>query len=195
MESSDRVRVGQPATTRVENLEAAALALAPHRSLERIESTGRFLLGTVGVVGALITGFGVLDSSTIANHVGWLLPSLIAAAFAMGLALFAAIGTGDSVQVDDLEDVDRYYSSQIRQRGRLIRLAGLALAASLLLALIPAAESGGGSEDGAEAHSFFAGFVAGASVSHLLNNRVDGRYGPAASPRSRHVAHAENQSR
>lgn len=182
-------------TVRVENLEAAAFDLAPHRSLERIESTGRFLLGTVGVVGALITGFGVFDSSMVANHVGWLLPSLIAAAFAMGLALFAAIGTGDSVRVDDLEDVDRYYSSQIRRRGRMIRLAGLALAASLLLALIPATESDSGSEGGAEAPSFVAGFVAGASVSHLLSNRADERYGPAASPRSRHGARAMNRSR
>jgi len=144
--SSSRDRVGSPPTLRSENLEQAAAQLAPHRSLERIESTARLLLGTVGLVGAVITGFGAFRDSFAAEDIGWLLPSLIAATLGLILAVTAALGTADEVNVDDLEDVDRYYSRQIKCRGRRVRGAALALAVSLLLALLPAVKAGHGGE-------------------------------------------------
>jgi hypothetical protein len=164
--SSDQPRVGRLPTARTDNLRSAAEDLAPHHSLNRIESTAKFLLGTVGLVGGLVTGFGIFEGSLGADRAGWLLPCLVCAALAVILSVLAAMGGADEVNVDDLEDVDRYFSRQIERRGWLVRLAGIALAASLVLALLPAAMSG--HKDDHERDGFPA-FVSGLVLGDLLD--------------------------
>jgi hypothetical protein len=129
---------GQPPTTRTDNLQLAAAELAPHLSLQRIEANARFVLATVTVVGGLLTGLGVLGDTAVSDHPAWALPSLLAAAISVAVAVWATVGSNDEVQVDDLDDVDRYYTEQIRQRGKLARIAGSMLAIALLLAVVPA---------------------------------------------------------
>lgn len=156
MTSSDSTQAGQPPTRRSENLEEAARELAPHHSLGRVESTARFILGTVGIVGALITGFGAFGSSPAAEHPWWLLPSLTFTAVSIVLALFAAMGSPDEVNVDDLEDVDSYFADQIERRGTLVRMAGIALAISIVLAIAPAVIATGDSRpQGSPGSTFF----------------------------------------
>jgi hypothetical protein len=143
-------QVGGAPTTRTENLEAAATELAPHLSLGRVESSARLLLGAVTLAGALLGGFGALGSTVVADHPAWALPSLGLIAISVALAAWSAIGSADEVQVDDLEDVSRYYDRQIEVRGALVRWAALALAFALLLAPLPAIRAATAGDDGPE---------------------------------------------
>lgn len=138
MSGADERLVGKEPTARIENLEAAAAELAPHLSLGRVESGAKVLLGSVTVAGALLGGLGALGSTVVADHPAWALPSLVLIAISVSLAAWAMIGSGDTVQVDDLEDVSSYYTAQIESRGRLVRFGAAALVAALLLAPLPA---------------------------------------------------------
>jgi hypothetical protein len=137
---SEPRKPGRPATTRVENLEQSAVELAPHESLRRLEANARYVLGTVGVVSAIITGFGAFGDSVARNNPGWAVPSLVLFAVGVALALLAAVGKADDVNVDDLEDVDRFYADQIEWRGRLLRVAGACVALAMVLAVLPAVQ-------------------------------------------------------
>jgi hypothetical protein len=138
VEPSEPQRPGRSPTTRIENLERSASELAPHESLQRLEATARVVLGTVGAISAIITGFGAFGGSVATDHLGWAIPSLVLFAAGVSLALLAAVGKADDGNFDDLEDVDRFYAEQIEWRGRLIRIASACVALALVLAVLPA---------------------------------------------------------
>lgn len=176
--NSESPHIGRPSTTRTEGLEKAAEELAPHLSLQRVESTAKFLLGTVSLVGALITGFGAFGSKA-GDEAKWLLPSLLLVAAGIVLAVLAVIGSADEVDVDDLEDVDRYYAKQIERRGRRVRLAGVAIAAALLLAVLPAISAGDEDSVSGPMHRV-------RPPCHHFSSPIDGRCGSLGWHRSPH---------
>lgn len=132
---------GAAPTTKEGQLVEAAAELAPHLSLARVEATAKLVLATVALLGTLLTGFGALGSAVVADHPLWALPSLLLAATSVTLATLAAVGKKDAVNVDDLNEVECYYATQIAYRGAMVRWAGIALAAALLLAALPLARS------------------------------------------------------
>jgi hypothetical protein len=130
--------VGSAPTTRTENLEAAAAALAPHRALERIEALGRLVLATASVIGGALAGFGTLGDSAVADHPGWMVPSLALAVVAIVCGLAAVLGRTTHVNVDDLAAVEHFYQCEIVRRSQFARAAVTALALAILLAVLPA---------------------------------------------------------
>lgn len=126
-----------PAADRLRDLSVDELA--PAKSLERIDTQARFILGSVALFGTALSGFGVLGATRLSD--GELLlamPAVLLVAVSLALAAFALVPTGADIAVGDDAAVDRFFNSEIKRRGRLLRWAGVLFALAVLAAAAPA---------------------------------------------------------
>jgi hypothetical protein len=115
--------------------------LTPEKIVGRNEERAKFVVSTVTVVGALITGLGlVLGARVTSTQTGTTL-----AAFSVGLAALAValsvtclvVASAQAISSIDMFEAEQFYKSQAR-RGTVVGVAGLLLVVSVLLAAIAA---------------------------------------------------------
>jgi hypothetical protein len=107
--------------------------MTPGKSLERLDSHGKYLFSTASIVGTLLTGFGIFGA-TVATipHSPWLLIPLALACLSLALAMMGITPRSERVIRNDLFSVKDHYNSLIRRRGRFVFWAGVCFALSLL---------------------------------------------------------------
>jgi outer membrane protein OmpA-like peptidoglycan-associated protein len=106
-------------------------ALAPQKSLERLDSYGKYLLGTVSAVGTALTGFGIFSSAHDVQQNRLILIPIGLACFSLALASMGITPRVDRVDRANPDSVRDYYTKLIKNRGRYITLAGWLFALSL----------------------------------------------------------------
>lgn len=112
--------------------------LAPHLSLQAVDASAGRIVGSISVAAALVSALGVLGATEVADvGWGWALPSVLLAAASAALSIWATVPVFSYVRPGDLEDVDRFFTHQIKWRGGLVRAAGLAFGLALLLTPLP----------------------------------------------------------
>jgi hypothetical protein len=137
--SSDQgseVGVGEPLSAADQRWQQAAAELEPARSLTRAEDRAKQLVGTVSVVGVLLTGSGLVAAARLQTlpPARWL--AIVAVALALTgvvLALWTLLLREQDVAVNDLRGVQRWYAAQFR-RARLVQFAGMLLLGGMVLA-------------------------------------------------------------
>ncbi len=140
----------RPATTRERLLERSRDELAPHKSLEAVTEASTRVVGAVSVAATLVAALGLVSATTLSDSGWeWALPTVTLAALSVTLAVWSTVPSQATVSPGDLEDVRRFFASQINQRGRLIRAASLAFGLSVLLTPLPAVSTTWSSSPGA----------------------------------------------
>jgi hypothetical protein len=130
--------VGEPVSPSDQMWLDAAADLTPDKSVARIEDNAKYLLGGIAVIGTLITGLGVFTSNKVASHPVALLPTVVLTAASLAAAALALVPHGESVSIDDVAAIKRFYQADIRTRGRLVQAAGVLFGLALLATSIPA---------------------------------------------------------
>ena len=128
---------GKKPSARTKVLQQAAEALSPTRSIERIEATARGVIAGVSATAVVLTGFGLLGSKDVLGPRTELIPAAVFSAAALVLAAWALIPSVRRTRSGNLLATQQFFEEQIRKRGRLSRLAAIALALSYVSALIP----------------------------------------------------------
>lgn len=124
--------VGSPPTGYQALLIKASDSLAPDKALASLDSTARLVIASVALVASVLTGFGLFTdvAARLREDPGllaWPVGLAIAGAVLAMLSLVPWLGR---VDVDDLNSVQRRFTSQLIVRGVLVFLAlGLLIAA------------------------------------------------------------------
>ena len=113
---------------------AAAQELAPAKSLAQIQDISKFLLGSVALVGTLITGFGLVTPDAVRRNTFGFVLAVILALGSLIFALLAAVPRAADLNLVDLTDVEAWYGAQIRQRRFRATLSAVALGLAILVA-------------------------------------------------------------
>ncbi len=111
----------------------AAAKMTPDKSIERLDSHGKFLFSTVSVVGTVLTGFGLLTSAVGQRTHWWVIPVLLAC-ISLALAMTGLTPRPDTVNRADLNSVRDHYNSLLKRRGWAISWAGRSFALAILAA-------------------------------------------------------------
>jgi hypothetical protein len=130
---------GSAPSTRDRLLMSARAELAPDKSLAAVNESSARVVGAVSVAATLVSALGLLSATELAD-VGWAwaLPSILLSALAAALAVWATVPVFDEVAPGNLEDVDRYFTHQLRWRGGTVRAAALSFGLGLALTPLPA---------------------------------------------------------
>jgi len=96
------------------------------------------VVSAVSVAATLISILSVGGAVGVADvGWGWAVPAMIFAALTVVLAVWASLPREDHLRPGDLDDVDRFFTGQIKRRGRLLRASGLTLCLALLAMPLP----------------------------------------------------------
>lgn len=129
---------GRNPSTRDKLLARSQGELAPHLSLAAVSEASERIVGAVSVAAAIASGLSLFSALTLADiGWGWALPSIIFVSAAVILAVFAAIPVGKVISPGNLEEVDEFFSGQLRVRGRLLKGSALCLVLGLLAIPLP----------------------------------------------------------
>ena len=117
--------VGTPPSAAEETGFAAAANLAPDKSLARIQELAKFVFANVAVVGTLLTGLGLFtdlgevleNSPTLGGPFNDVPVALAALGSSLLCASFAIWPKMSSVDLARLDEVEDWYTWQIRRRG------------------------------------------------------------------------------
>ncbi|MGO9062462.1 MAG: OmpA family protein [Candidatus Binataceae bacterium] len=109
-------------------------SLGPEKSVERLDSYGKYLLGTASAVGTILTGFGIFSSPGSVQRSRLLLIPIVLACVSLALAGMGITPRVERVNPANPDSIRDYYSSLIRNRGRCITFAGWLFALSLACA-------------------------------------------------------------
>lgn len=121
--------------------QAASEALSPEKSLARIDEKAKHLVGSVGVVGAVLGAGGLVVSENLAA--GGVARALAFASSVLAfVAVAAALGASllrfeASVSYRDLDAVRAWYDAQF-QRAKLVVVAGALLLCAVMVAAVAA---------------------------------------------------------
>lgn len=132
-----------------ERWQAAASYLQPEKSVERIVVSAKYVIASVTIVATVLTTVGSLKAEEIAQDplLEWLAASTgVVVASAVLLAYLPLIMKTNEVQVENLLEVERWFSNEIK-KGRFVRLAGFALSMAVALAVITAVAATVGREN------------------------------------------------
>lgn len=125
-------------STRTRLLAKARESLAPHESLRAVADASARVVSAVSVAAALTAGLSLGGAVAIAEvGWGWAFPSVALSALAVVLAVWASMPRMDELHPGNLEDVDRFFTEQIRFRGRLLRASGVSLCVAFVCIPIP----------------------------------------------------------
>lgn len=107
--------------------------ITPEKSLQRLDTHGKYLFSTVAIVGTLLTGFGIFSplKATTFLHPLLLVPVGLACV-SLALAMMGITPKVRDVKRHDIISVRNYYDKLIRRRGYFIFGAGVTFALSLL---------------------------------------------------------------
>lgn len=123
---------GQPPTAQDQFWLDLAKDESPSKSIERLDSYGKYLLGTVSVVGTALTGFGIFSPGAAgALHSGWFLVPVGLACASLALAVMGITPQVHKIKLREINSIRQYYARLILWRGWSITFAGWLFAASL----------------------------------------------------------------
>ena len=129
---------GRPPTTQERLLLASVDTLAPHESLDRVDRAASTVTTAVSIAGTVVAGLGALAATSSSGAgIGWALPTISLAAMSVACAILASVPGASNVAPGNLIAVEEFFRSEVQRRGRLVRLAGYALAVAMLLAPAP----------------------------------------------------------
>jgi hypothetical protein len=119
-----------------------ASKITPDKSIERLDTHGKYLFSTVSIVGTLLTGFGIFSpmGTTILRNPLIFLPVALAS-LSLALAMMGITPKTHKLYLQDINSVRNYYNHLIHQRGLFIFWAGVAFSLSLLTVAIVTAVS------------------------------------------------------
>jgi hypothetical protein len=121
--------------------QGLAEELMPAKSLARTADSAKFLIGTVAVVGGILTGFGVVGADQLRDSQlgSWMsLTALLAVVVALVLALlFLRLRSGE-INIQNLVEVRAWYAEQA-SRAWMVTTAG----ALLVIAIVAVGVAGG----------------------------------------------------
>lgn len=130
---------GLKPSTRDRMLMKAREELTPDKSLAAIDAAAARVVGAVTVAATLISALGLLSATELADvGWGWALPSVLLAALAAALAVWATTPVFDTIAPGDLEALDRFFTRQLKTRGLIVRAASICLALALIATALPA---------------------------------------------------------
>lgn len=114
---------------------AAAEALSPEKSLERVETLVKFVFANVAIAGTLMTGLGLFTDLKAAlrdapTPLALPVPILLIGV-SLILSVVALIPRLRSIRLSDLNEVENWYRRQILRRGWSIVLALITFAIAL----------------------------------------------------------------
>lgn len=126
-------QIGRPPTAAEEMLIDAAGKLTPEKSIERLDTQGKYLFSTVAIVGTLLTGFGIFSpmGATVLRNPLILIPIALAC-LSLALAMIGITPKVHKLDIGEINSVRNYYNHIIRVEGIYIFWASLAFAISLL---------------------------------------------------------------
>ncbi len=110
-------------------------AASPSKQLELIEKRATWVFGAVGTVGVALTGFTVLAGSpTIIDVLPWLGFLIVGLTLvAVILAAWTLMIKAETLNPNDIGQVEGYFKRRVVWRTRFIRLAIIALTVAILL--------------------------------------------------------------
>jgi hypothetical protein len=113
-------------------------ALTPDKSLDRIESKAGFVFQSLGLIGTVLAGLGVVSALTSPSvPTGWLTLLLVLLFLSIGLALLATLPTTRThLNTENLIEVERFFTRRIRWRGWATRFALYIFAGAIVVAAI-----------------------------------------------------------
>jgi hypothetical protein len=118
-----------------------ASKITPDKSVERLDTHGKYLFSTVSIVGTLLTGFGIFSpmGATVLRNPLIFLPVGLAC-LSLALAMMGITPMVHKLYLQDINSVRNYYNHLIRERGRFIFWGSVVFSLSLLsVALVTAA--------------------------------------------------------
>jgi hypothetical protein len=130
--------VGDPPTPNDLMWVAAAQEVSPAKSLAQIQDISKFLVGSVAVVGTLLTAFGLVGPDAVRRNAGGLFVAVVLAVFSLILALLAAVPRAAKLDLADLAAVESWYAGQILWRGRAATASAITLGLAILIAGVTA---------------------------------------------------------
>jgi hypothetical protein len=135
------IAVGEPVSEDDEMWQTAAEALAPDKSLQRVEDKAKFVVSTVAVVGSILTGLGLVAGANLgiaAKGHEWAVSAIVAAVVSIVLAVGSLLLGGDRyLSPGNLIAVQNWYTKQFRRQTPVL-FSGLLLLCALALAGIAA---------------------------------------------------------
>lgn len=131
---SERDVIGEGLTPTDQMWLAAAKELSPDKSLAQIQDSSKFLVGSVALVGALLTGFGLIASDAVRRTPLGFSLAVIFAGSSLILGLFALVPRSADLKLTDLTDVEAWFGHQIRWRRRAAAASAVALGLAILIA-------------------------------------------------------------
>lgn len=125
---------GTPPTRQDQFWLASVQSMTPDKSLERIETHGKYLFSTCAVFTTLLSGFGLLQPTSLLA----LSPLFLAATFvlicvSLALAIWAVTPRVDRVNLNDVNSIRKHFVNQIRYRGAILKWAVVCFASGLLV--------------------------------------------------------------
>jgi hypothetical protein len=134
---------GRSPTTRERLLARSREELAPHLSLAAVNDASERIVGAISVAATIASGLTLLSAVKLAGvGWGWAVPAIAFSSGAIILAVLAAIPAATVIRPGDLEDVDRFFSGQLRRRGCLLKAAAISLVLALLTIPVPSIVAG-----------------------------------------------------
>jgi hypothetical protein len=136
-QSPDPVGVSEPVSAADRMWRAAAAELTPARSLARIDAHARQVVGTVSVVGTLLTGLGLVAGDQVATSAvaRWLAVAAVAAAVAAVVVAWSCqlLRLVARFTPGNLVEVQAWYRRQFR-RAYGVWAAGVLLLVAIVVA-------------------------------------------------------------
>ena len=107
--------------------------ITPEKSIERLDTHGKYLFSTVSVVGTLLTGFSIFNplGATVLRNPLLLIPVGLAC-LSLAFSMMGITPKVSTVCRNDTNSVREYYNNLISHRGRFVFLAGVLFSLSLL---------------------------------------------------------------
>lgn len=108
-----------------------AIRLGPKESLERLDTHGKYLFTLAASAGTLLTGFGLLSTTSVGAPSPLVLVPIALLAMSLAAAMMGITPRLDTVDLTDVYSIQAHYARLIRRRGQFISAAGVLFALAL----------------------------------------------------------------
>lgn len=112
----------------------AGKTLTPDKSLANIGSTAKQLIAGVATVSTVLTGLGLFKSDSLKGPWWAYMIPIVLTALSVVLATLATAVHLDSVRLSVVEDLETFFTREIRRRSRLVQWGTLCFVAALVWA-------------------------------------------------------------
>lgn len=121
----------------VSRLEALQKLIAPEHALAQLDTFGKWLFGSVAIVGTLGAAFGGTTLAALQGPGAGLFGLAVAAVgFSLALATLALSPRPGSVQPDSAKSIEDALYARIRRRGWMLTIGGILFAVALVAASV-----------------------------------------------------------